>query len=358
MISFEEKEKTRRRILTYCQAHPALQLQDLFKFLHQSAFGCEHMVTSAEAVTDYIREEYKSASADGQVCVEELDGDYSRVGLSYLDRGLSAETLGKLFFLSAKKESDGENALQKKLDAARELINEKMLPFSREDFEREVALWKNGGYSAVHHSEVYRKNYSPSYRVIAKRYVPFLPLFAGIDKLLAEGSARIAVEGGSASGKTTLSEMLKEIYGCTVFHMDDFFLRPEQRIPERYAEIGGNIDRERFLDEVLVPLERGEAVNYRRFDCSQMKLQPPMEVFPEKLTVIEGAYSMHPEFAEHYDLSVFLDVSSELQKERILKRNSPQTAKRFFEEWIPLENRYFSSMSIKERCTLCISIKA
>ena len=34
--------------------------------------------------------------------------------------------------------------------------------------------------------------------------------------------------------------------------MDDFFLRPEQRRPERFAEPGGNVDRERFAAEVLV----------------------------------------------------------------------------------------------------------
>lgn len=186
----------------------------------------------------------------------------------------------------------------------------------------------------------------------------FLPLFEEIDKRLEKGTLIVAVEGPSASGKTTLGEILREIYGCTVLHTDDFFLRPAQRTPERFAEIGGNIDYERFLDEVLIPLKKGETVNYRRFDCAEMKLQSPIQIKTDKLTVIEGAYSTHPSFAGYYDLSVFLDIAPDLQKERILNRNSPQKAQRFFNEWIPFENAYFFATDAKERCDLIIKIKS
>jgi uridine kinase len=138
--------------------------------------------------------------------------------------------------------------------------------------------------------------------------------------------------------------------------MDDFFLRPEQRTPERFSEIGGNIDRERFLKEVLLPLSNNHTVQYRRFDCSSMQLKDPVSITPTRLTVIEGAYSMHPALAPYYDFSIFLDISCELQKERILKRNSSAMAVRFFNEWIPLEQKYFSEMKIKKQCNLTIVI--
>ncbi|HCI21079.1 MAG TPA: hypothetical protein DE176_00865 [Clostridiales bacterium] len=52
----------------------------------------------------------------------------------------------------------------------------------------------------------------------------FAPLFAELDRRLAgEALVRLAIEGGSASGKTTLGKILADWYGCTVFHMDDFF---------------------------------------------------------------------------------------------------------------------------------------
>ncbi|MBQ9132644.1 MAG: phosphoribulokinase [Clostridia bacterium] len=174
--------------------------------------------------------------------------------------------------------------------------------------------------------------------------------------MLQRGRVTLAIEGGSASGKTTLGELLERIYGCTVFHMDDFFLRPEQRIPARYAEVGGNVDRERFLEEVLLPLAEHRPVVYRKFDCATQTLGAPIQVHPQRLTVIEGAYSMHPELAHHYDLSVFLDISPALQKKRIEKRNTPPMAKRFFDQWIPLETAYFTQTQARRRCDLSISI--
>ena len=158
------------------------------------------------------------------------------------------------------------------------------------------------------------------------------------------------------AGKTTLGKILAERYGCTVFHTDDFFLRSEQRTAARFAEPGGNVDRERFLAEVLLPLRRGEKVFYRRFDCASMQLQNAVETAPKKLVVAEGAYSMHPDLAPYYDLSVFLDISPELQRERISRRNTPEKAKRFFAEWIPMEQAYFAAFDIPAKCTLRLPI--
>ena len=358
-MSLEHNERSRKALQEHCQRYPDLKIRDVFKFLYQSSFGCEHMVSSLDAVTEWIRREYRTVSeaSGGKVLVrgtvDLLDGGYSRVHLDWLDRGLSAETLGKLFYLSAKTEEDGRVELERKLAVALEMVRSGELAFSLEEFAEAVSEWKEAGYPAVHHSEEFREMYHPAYRVISQEYVAFLPLFCEIDKR-AGGRFVVAIEGGSASGKTTLSQMLESVYDCTVFHMDDFFLRPEQRTPERFSEPGGNVDRERFLEEVLKPLSRGEVVRYRRFDCSTFTLGEPMEVETKPLVIVEGAYSMHPELADHYDLSVFLDVSPDLQRERIAKRNTPELAKRFHEEWIPMEQLYFSKMGVKERCDLVI----
>ncbi len=351
----EQKKRTRELLILHYQTYPKLQIQDIFKFLYQSSFGCEHMISSIENVTNYIFTEYESICNHSESDVEQLDGDYCRVPLSYLNRGLSADTFGKLFFLSAKKEEKGRDNLIQKIKIAKEIVSENLLPFSKEEFEKAVEEWEEKGYPAVHHSEIFRESYQPSYRVIAKKYIKFLSLFAEIDQRMKKGNVTFAIEGGSAGGKTTLSGMLTDIYDCTLFHMDDFFLRPEQRTPQRFAEIGGNIDRERFLEEVLLPLSRGEIIKYRKFDCSSMNVGEKTEVIPKKLVVIEGAYSMHPEFREYYDFSVFLDISPRLQRERVLQRN-PDMAERFFEQWIPLERKYFSGMNIKEQCDMQIII--
>ena len=76
----------------------------------------------------------------------------------------------------------------------------------------------------------------------------------------------LAIDGRCGSGNTTLARVLQEKTGAAVVHMDDFFLRPEQRTPERFAEPGGNVDRERVLEEVLLPLKENCPVVYRPYD--------------------------------------------------------------------------------------------
>ncbi|MBQ4072901.1 MAG: hypothetical protein IJD50_04230 [Clostridia bacterium] len=333
-----------------------MEIKDIFKFLYQSYFGCNHMVTSINDVIEKLNIELHGCQINEEDEIEILDGGYARVPLAYLHRGLSVETFAKIFFASAQKESEAKNRLETGLKEVKKLIKEGGLPYSLEVYEKELDKWKESGYCAISHSEAYHQNYHPSYRIISEKYFPFLELLIQIDKFLEKGNAIIAIDGGSASGKTTLGKTLEEIYDCSVFHMDDFFLRPEQRTSNRYAEIGGNVDRERFLEEVLVPLSQHKNINYSKFDCSTFKLSSREEVIPKKLVVVEGVYSMHPELAGFYDISVFLDISLSLQRERINKRNTPLVANKFFNEWLPLENRYFNEMQIKRNCDFIIDI--
>ncbi|MBQ8566967.1 MAG: ECF transporter S component [Clostridia bacterium] len=182
-------------------------------------------------------------------------------------------------------------------------------------------------------------------------YADLSQLFAKIDARLKNGKVILAIDGRSGSGKTTLSQLLKAVYKCNVIHMDDFFLRPEQRTKERYNEAGGNVDRERFLSEVLIPLSRGESFTYRPFDCAKMDFGDPVSVIPTELTVIEGAYSTHPDLFSYYNIKVFLDVTKEEQEARIFKRGE-EKSKAFFEKWIPLEEKYIKELSVMERCDI------
>lgn len=193
-------------------------------------------------------------------------------------------------------------------------------------------------------------------RELPEEYRIFLPVFEKIDSLIQQEKVIFAIEGGSGSGKTTLSKLLEQVYDCNVFHMDDFFLRPVQRTKERFEEPGGNVDRERFLEEVLLPLSKNEPVDYVRFDCSTFTLLPVKKIPSKKINIIEGSYSMHPELARMYDFGVFLDISPILQEERIKKRNSPKQLKRFLDEWIPMERKYHEAMKVRERCELRILI--
>lgn len=156
----------------------------------------------------------------------------------------------------------------------------------------------------------------------------------------------IAIDGRCGSGKSTLGKWLQEQTHGQLIHMDDFFLRPEQRTAERNTAPGENVDHERFLKEVLLPLSRHVPFSYQPYDCRTQTLQPAVDVSPTAITIIEGSYSLRPDLQPYYDMKIFLSVDAVTQKERIQKRN-PDRWEDFRTKWIPLEEKYFTSMQIE-----------
>lgn len=356
----DRQQATTEFLLGQCARYPALRPGDLLKALHQSVFGCGHFVTDEAEGVRRIREELASLPAGSASGVELLDGGCCRVHLGYLARsGMKPETLFRLFALSAETPCGGAAQVEEKLQVLLALAGEGRLPFSCEELAAAAARWRDRGFPACRHSDPFRAAYAPAYRVVRREFAWALPLLAAIDRRMEEKQRVLAaIEGGSASGKTTLAALLGRIYSCNVFHMDDFFLRPGQRTAERLAEPGGNVDRERFYEEVLAPLARGRAVRYRRYDCHTQTLGGPAEICPKALNVVEGAYSMHPALAGCYDVSVFLRIPPELQKARILTRNGPEAGARFFTRWIPLEEQYFAATDAAGRCDLVLEVEA
>ncbi|MGN0707075.1 MAG: hypothetical protein ACI4JC_03670 [Faecalibacterium sp.] len=338
-------------ILGHCSRYPKLEVQDLLKLLHQSAFGCGHFVWDEE---ECLRRIFAELPASPDVpAVEEIGGGYCRLHLSALrDGGLQPQTLMRMFVCSAAQPAPGL-PLEESLPILLRLAQEGRLPFAPQQVREKAGRWQAAGFPACHHSRAFRQAYRPAYRVVRRELGAFLPILRRIDALLREKPQVVfAIEGGSASGKTTLAGWLQQLYSCNVFHMDDFFLRPEQRTPERYAEPGGNVDRERFREEILLPLRAGQTVDYRRFDCGSFTLLPPQRIPARRLNIIEGCYSLHPELCSFYDGAVFVRIDPQLQRARLQKRNTPAQCKRFLEEWIPLETRYFEAMQPWTRCTL------
>lgn len=166
---------TKELLLNHYAAYPKLEVADIFKFVFQSAFGCEHLVSSEERALNYIKAELERIKDDESAPrIDALDGDYSRVHLSCINDTLSAEDLAKYFCLSAKTEPDGKKKLIEKIAVARELIADGTIPLSLSDFDELHTRWREAGYPAIHHSDSFRKAYRPAYRVIANEYLKYI----------------------------------------------------------------------------------------------------------------------------------------------------------------------------------------
>ena len=164
----------------------------------------------------------------------------------------------------------------------------------------------------------------------------------------------IALDGRCAAGKTTLANRLAEQYGWGGIHLADCFLQPAQRTSQRLAEPGGNLDRERLISEVLLPLTRHRPGVYRVFDCRTMgfaAVPRPLPAAP--VVLLEGSYACHPDLRPLCGLHVFLTVDPGEQLRRLTARN-PARLQDFRTRWIPMEEQYFRYFHIPETCDLTL----
>ena len=295
------------------------QLRDLVKQAYQGAYGAGHAVINKEQAWRYFCREFSGVTPEEKAeLFEIISPDYCRVNLAKW----KAEKLpGKCF----------------------------------PQFSTELAVFLRhyrGG--AVHHSLKYRQFYHPSYRIISTRFLTVIPVLKAAAKLPGNGVKVIAIDGRAASGKTTAAKLLAEILKTGIIHMDDFFLPQDLRTPTRLAEAGGNVHYERFKLEVLPDLRKESGLSYRKFDCSKNAPGELREIGAAKWRIVEGAYSLHPEFGNYADLKVFFDIAPAEQVKRIRKRNGEKKMQMFLSRWIPMEEYYIKQTALKKRVDIIL----
>lgn len=341
------------RILTdHARRYPLMEPCDVVKLIFQNEFGGEHLISEPNATLAWLRAERAATADDLTVdAVEDIGNGMVRIALAALEFSENAlRVLNRDFFRSAQMHEGRRKTFLSKLDALRRLTGEGVFGFSAQELEIYLERYIDAGCCPLSHSPTYRAAYHPAYRVV-KHSCSEVALFRELEQLRDRGKrAVVAIEGRCASGKSTMAAAIKARLGLPVVHMDDFFLRPEQRTEERYAQPGGNIDHERFRAEVLDPLFAGRTPVYRPYRCRTGELGEPIVLEPSPVVVVEGSYSCHPALWDYYDRRVFVTVDPEEQLRRIARRDGPEQSKLFRGRWIPLEERYFSAYRVEDRC--------
>lgn len=338
----------------HLKKYPLMEVTDAVKLIYQSEFAGGHMIKDEFSCIRWIEQEGSGLNAEqlSQPYFEEIGGGYCRLNLSVMS-GLPAETVGKIFMTSSNKNHGTVENFEKSLVELRRLCDEGCCSFSADKLNAYLEDYRSKGYPPVSHSEAYRSNYLPAYRVVEKKYCDYLEVIIRICRLSGvKPELTVAIDGMAGAGKSNLASMLQEIFDCNVFHCDDFFLTPELRTPERLRETGGNMDYIRFRDEICSKLNSGREFSYRKFDCSLQDMGETVHVIPKRINIVEGSYSMHPTLMKYYELYIFLGIDPLLQSERILKRNGEFLHRRFISEWIPKENAYHEAMNIKAKSDL------
>lgn len=345
----------------YIKTYPHARIEDLVKLLYQGRLGCGHFVSDEQTACRYLAEEYKNtAVVANKPLFETIGADYCRLNLSSAHfASLPIDLVGRMFFLSATAEEKAQKALYiEDLLALGQEIAAGRLPYSYADYQNFYEKYKQAGYPAIHHSAAYKDRYAPAYRVVRADYFHLYPVIKSIAEMLAKNKpVTAAIDGPSGTGKSYSAQILAELFSARVIHMDDYFLRPAQRNEKRLREAGGNLDYERFLAEVIPNLGSG-AFSYQKYDC-QTGLFSPQPLPGSRVTIVEGVYSLHPQWGRGvYDLAVFFTAELDTRLARIQKRNGEKMLKRFTDEWIPKEDRYFSEFSVQSACDLTIDTTA
>ncbi len=341
--------------LEQMERHPDMEVRDAVKLCYQAAFGAEHLLQDREAAYRYLKEEYDALEADTGLLYEQIHSNMCRVNLAAWKREqLPLEWLFQMFAeTAANTPKQGEPIFRECMDTVERLVDEHAVHITVEQWKGFLSGYPLKRPEAVHHSESYRNREHPAYRLVCSRFLRVLPILRAIARMPQEMKI-VALDGRSASGKTTLAQQLSMVTGAGVVHMDDFFLPAKLCTAARMAEPGGNVHYERFAEEVLNTLQNPRAFRYRRFDCSRMTLGDEREVPEGSLRIVEGAYSCHPVFGEYMGLRVFCDVEQQEQLRRIEWRDGVEMLRNFQNRWIPMEEQYIRHFQIREQADLVI----
>lgn len=342
--------------------YPKMQPQDAVKLVYQHVYGNGHMVKERESSLNFIKKEYETVCFSHQgedlshiEYAEDIGNWYARMNLLAIKDTEELASLNDVFIASANLGGGNQEYFLSRLYFLVELADNGLFEFDGDAMRDYLSQYEKEGYPIVSHSGRYKEFYDPAYRVIDARYIRLIPLITKLRKMIEEkGRVVLSIDGRSASGKTTAADLLDLVFDASIIHMDDFFLPMEKRTRERFAEPGGNVDYERFRDEVAKHIKKKEAFSYRRFDCSVMDYGEEIQIADKPLMIVEGAYSQHIEYRSMYDYRVFFDIDPVTQRNQILQRNGEEALQMFTETWIPLEEKYFEHSEIQDKCDVVI----
>jgi hypothetical protein len=155
--------------------YPALQIQDLYKLLHQAAMGSEHAVSDRGAVERWLtRELAEMGEGIPELLIDPIshDGGIVRIHLRpYVAAGHDPMMLLDAFIRTANEYHGDAHFLEKYWQDA---VAMNIFPISEtEEFFRES---KDKYFPAVHHSAEYERLYKPAYRVVSLSLCPEMQL--------------------------------------------------------------------------------------------------------------------------------------------------------------------------------------
>ena len=159
-------EELRAILITHAKRYPLMQPRDAVKLIYQNEFGGGHLIRDEEACLNYLRREYATLEKDPTAALyEDIGNGIVRVNLAAV-KPEDLEQLGKDFIRSAAEHTGTMDSFLRKLDVLRKLTVEGIFSFDSQELENYLFKYRSQSYPIVSHSEAYREEYRPAYRII------------------------------------------------------------------------------------------------------------------------------------------------------------------------------------------------
>lgn len=158
-------------LYSHLARYPAIQIQDVYKLLHQAALGCEHAVPNLELARDRLRRELaEMGTGPPEPLVDPIspDGKIARIHLRpFVETGHTPYELLAAFIRTANEYHGDVRLLEGYWQAA--MATEKFPAKEMTDFFQSL---QEKSYPALHHSAPFEDLYRPAYRVVALMFCP------------------------------------------------------------------------------------------------------------------------------------------------------------------------------------------
>ena len=142
-----------------------MQAEDIYKLAYQFYFGPSHFINDKEKAYSFLIKEAKECTSK-EIEVTDL-GEYARISLINDKEYLSS--LFNAFYESAKTSDKSIHDFVDLLEICSGYLKESTDLFNA--FIELKERMKELKYPAISHSEIYRDNYHPCYRLINKKYL-------------------------------------------------------------------------------------------------------------------------------------------------------------------------------------------
>jgi hypothetical protein len=170
-----EEEEFRRILALQSKRYPLMEVQDIYKLIHQTSMGSEHAVQDIDATREFLEREVKKLADGPEEPFQDIispDGRIARINLRpFL---ASKGRLSDLFdaFIRTAREFEGSSSRLKRLCSySVRLSGDGTLALSPVAIRSFFDQMEIQGFPAVHHSASYAAAYHPAYRVILHEFL-------------------------------------------------------------------------------------------------------------------------------------------------------------------------------------------